>query len=332
MTTGWANCRGLSLVEMLVAMAVGLVLLGGVYQVFFSTTTTSQVQENNSRIQENGRFAIELLKKDIRMAGYMGCANINHVPVNLIAQPPPMPMFNSSTVLRGYEGGAGWANKPANFVAGSDVIEMHSAASLGISLAGNLTSANANIQLNGNPAGFKKDDAIFIGDCSSVDVFRATTVSSGGGKTTIAHGAGSNNSNNLSKAYLADAEVMSFQSYTYYLGLNAEGNPSLYRMDHTGGGTADDLVDNVETMQFLYGVDADGDGVVDDYVAANAVGDWKNVLSVKMALLLRGPTEVSRGELNTTTYAFYGTTIDPPDDRRVRQLFTATVGIRNRIQ
>lgn len=332
MTTGWANCRGLSLVEMLVAMVVGLVLLGGIYQVFFSTTTTSQVQESNSRIQENGRFAIEVIKKDVRMAGYMGCANLNNVPVNLIADPPPIPLFNNSMVLRGYAGGAGWAKKPANFVAGSDVIEIHSASSLSVTLNGSLTSANANIQISSNPAGIKAGDVLFISDCNYADIFRATNVASGGGTTTIAHANNANTNNSLSTAYQADAEVMTFQSYTYYLGLNAEGNPSLFRMDHNGGGTVDDLVENVENLRFLYGVDADGDRVVDDYVAANAVGDWKNVLSVKMALLLRGPSEVSRGELNTTTYNFYGTTIDPPDDRRVRQLFTATVGIRNRIQ
>lgn len=328
------QCRkGLSLVEMLVAMAVGLVLLGGIYQVFFSTTTTSRVQENNSRIQENGRFAVELIKKDLRMVGYMGCANINNVKVNVVANNPPVNLFDNSTVLRGYENGDGWGKKPANFVAGTDVLEIHAASSLSVNLDGNLGTVNANIQLASNPAGVKAGDILFISDCNNADVFRATSVSSGGTKTTIAHASNANTSNNLSTSYKTDAEVMVFDSFTYFIGTNANGNPALFRLPHDGVVNLDeDLVENVETMQLLYGVDADGDRVVDDYVAANAVTDWKNVLSVKLALLLRGPTEVSRGELNTTTYSFYGTTIDPPDDRRVRQLFTATVGIRNRIQ
>jgi type IV pilus assembly protein PilW len=319
---------------MLVAMAVGLVLLGGIYQAFFSTTTTAQVQESNSRIQENGRFAIEILKKDVRMAGYLGCANLNRVSVNVIAKTPPVNLFGPSTVLRGYESGNGWADKPAHFVAGTDVIEIHSATALGVTLDEKLGTVNANIKLSSIPAGIKVGDVLFISDCNNADVFRATNVSSGGGKTTIAHAANLNASNNLSTTYGTDAEVMSFVSSTYFIGNNAAGNPSLFRRDQDGNGIGltDELVEHVETMQLLYGVDADGDRVVDDYVAANAVGDWRNVLSVKMALLLRGPTEVHRGELNTTTYSFYGTTIDPPDDRRVRQLFTATVGIRNRTQ
>lgn len=326
--------KGLSLVEMLVAMAVGLVLLGGIYQVFFSTTTTAQVQENNSRIQENGRFAIEIIKKDVRMAGYMGCANLNNVKVNVVANSPPVNLFEASTVLRGYEGGNGWANKPAHFVPGTDVIEIHSASPLSVTLDEKLGTVNANIKLSSNPGGVKAGDVLFVSDCNNADVFRATSVSSGGGKTTIAHASNANTSNNLSTTYGTDAEVMSFVSSTYFIGTNAAGNPSLFRRDQDGNGIGltDELVEHVETMQFLYGVDADGDRVVDDYVAANAVGDWQNVLSVKLALLLRGPTEVHRGELNTTTYSFYGSTIDPPDDRRVRQLFTATVGIRNRTQ
>lgn len=326
--------KGLSLVEMLVAMAVGLVLLGGIYQVFFSTTTTAQVQENNSRIQENGRFAIEIIKKDARMAGYMGCGNLNNVKVTVVAQNPPLNLFGVSTVLKGYESGNGWANMPGHFVAGTDVIEIHSASSLSVNLNERLGTVNANIQLSSNPGGVKAGDVLFVSDCNTADVFRATSVSSGGGQTTIAHASSLNASNNLSTTYNVDAEVMAFVSSTYFIGTNAAGNPSLYRRDQDGNGigVSDELVENVETMQFLYGVDADGDLVVDDYVAANAVADWKNVLSVKMALLLRGPTEVHRGEINTTTYSFYGTTIDPPDDRMVRQLFTATVGIRNRTQ
>lgn len=339
MTTGWANSRGLSLVEMLVTMAVGLVLLGGIYQVFFSTTTTSQVQENNSRIQESGRFAIALIKQDVRMAGYMGCANPNNVSVNILAINAPVNAFDNSTVLRGYEGGGGWVNPTAiTLVPGSDVLQIHKASSLGETLDGAVFLKNDKLQIKKNEAQIKKDDFLFVSDCSSVDLFRASDVQYTGGKTVIIHLNDKNKSNDLSKSFGNSAEIMTYESFTYFVGINAAGNPSLFRVpingnvDMDGDGVADELVENVETMQLLYGVDANADSVVDDYVAASSVADWKNVLSVKLALLLRGPTEVSRGELNTTTYSFYGTTIDPPDDRRVRQLFTATVGIRNRLQ
>ena len=65
--------RGISLVELLVAMAVGLVLLAGVYQIFVGNTTSYSLNEDMSRLQENGRFAIQLLNRAAREAGFLGC-------------------------------------------------------------------------------------------------------------------------------------------------------------------------------------------------------------------------------------------------------------------
>ena len=64
---------GLSLVEIMIALLIGLFLLGGVLQIFSNSQQTYRMQQNLSRLQENGRFAIDFLAHDSRMASYWGC-------------------------------------------------------------------------------------------------------------------------------------------------------------------------------------------------------------------------------------------------------------------
>lgn len=66
---------GLSLVELMVALAIGAILMLGVVQVFGASRTAYQLSEGMSRAQENARFALDFLQRDIRMAGHFGCVN-----------------------------------------------------------------------------------------------------------------------------------------------------------------------------------------------------------------------------------------------------------------
>lgn len=64
---------GMTLIEIMIALLIGAFLLGGVMQIFVSSQQTNRMQESLSRLQENGRFALEFISKDIRRAGYWGC-------------------------------------------------------------------------------------------------------------------------------------------------------------------------------------------------------------------------------------------------------------------
>ena len=65
--------RGFSLVELMIALLIGLMISIGVVQIFSGTRATYQLDESLARAQENGRFALEFLNQDIRHAGYAGC-------------------------------------------------------------------------------------------------------------------------------------------------------------------------------------------------------------------------------------------------------------------
>lgn len=69
------NEAGLSLIELMVAMAIGTFLLLGIVQIFSSSSLAFRTNEANSRVQETGRFAVEFLRRDARMVGHMGCVN-----------------------------------------------------------------------------------------------------------------------------------------------------------------------------------------------------------------------------------------------------------------
>jgi len=66
--------RGFSLVEIMVAITLSLILLGGVLAVMYSSKVTYLQNDRVARIQENGRAALELILRDLRGAGFPGCA------------------------------------------------------------------------------------------------------------------------------------------------------------------------------------------------------------------------------------------------------------------
>ncbi len=65
--------QGMTLIEIMVALMLGAFLLAGVMQIFLSSKQTYRIQDNMSRMQENGRFAMEFISRDIRMADYKEC-------------------------------------------------------------------------------------------------------------------------------------------------------------------------------------------------------------------------------------------------------------------
>jgi type IV pilus assembly protein PilW len=69
------NAAGLSLIELMIAMVIGLILLLGLVQVMSASRAAYQLSTGVARTQENARFAVDFLQRDLRMAGHMGCVN-----------------------------------------------------------------------------------------------------------------------------------------------------------------------------------------------------------------------------------------------------------------
>jgi type IV pilus assembly protein PilW len=343
---------GFSLVELMIAITIGLILLGGIGYVYLGSRQTFRTQDDFSRIQENVRYALDQVGVDVRMAGYSGCVNLSSIdpanptliPINVIANGAPAVGLDQA--MRGYDSSTWTApgTVPANWVAGTGVFHITRAAAQGVNLTGNMTADNANIAISGNPAGIVAEQALLISDCVSADLFRATNTPSAG-NLTIAHAisncsnltptAPCNTDNKLSKAYGADAEVFAILSTTYFIGTNAANNPALYRREIVGTQVSDaeEMVDNVENIVMRFGIDTDNDFVVNSYVVAGGVTDWRQVMTARLSLVFRGNTNNIATQVqpcvveNAACPSAYTNTAD----RRLRQVATTTIGLRNRL-
>ena len=325
---------GISIVEIMVGVALSLILLAGVMQIFLTNKQTYRVQEAFSRLQENGRYAMQFLAKDIRMAGFFGCASAIDEPTNLVDfdkngtadaiasfsgnglsgfEHSDLPLvLNSTTTLTA-----------ANVLSNTDIIQIKRATNTGLYIADPAARDDANIKLDPVLASgmFAEDDVLFVTDCEAADIFAATGVGNGGGYTNISHANDANLGPKLSKVYQNDAEVMKMVSNLYYLGTNSAGVPALFRasLGNNGSILTEELVEGIEDMQLMYGEDTDNDGVVNVYVDSALVADFTKVLNIRLTITVR---TVEDNIASQTTAA---------GDKRLRRSFTTSVAIRNRM-
>lgn len=315
---------GFSLVELMIAITLGFVVIGALGTVFLGARQSYRVQDGMSRVQENGRYALDLMARDIRQAGFLGCARDASVK-NIVS---PATDFNTYTAgITGYESTLPNGLTAAERIAGTDIIKLQFGSAASVNLIGNIDATNANIQLSGNPNNFAAGDVLFVTDCDRLDVFKATNVSMGG-TVTIAHSS-SGNSEPFLRDYNTDAEVMQLQTAIYYIGNGVGGAPTLFRKRLAGSAltAGEELAEGVEDMQILYGEDINGDLAADRYLDATAIGgDMSNVISVRLNLLMRSLDEIAT---EPVAFTFNGMTTTPAD-RFLRRVFSTTVTLRNR--
>jgi hypothetical protein len=235
--------------------------------------------------------------------------------------------------LEGFESGeAGWvpsgATANVSTTGGSDAISVRYLAPLEITLTTQSTAGAAtNLAVAGSSdPRLLNGDLIALGDCANSEVFAITsapTPAAPAAITSIPNGAV------MARPYAVGSRIMRFVGRRYYVASDAEG-PALWVIEN--GGAAQKLVDGVETMQVLYGVDDnDADTAPNSYVdavGADAAG-WANVVSVRVALLMRTATPNPNNATDNRTYDVLGSAFGPYGDQRRRRLFTATIALRN---
>nr|WP_298144328.1 PilW family protein [uncultured Pseudomonas sp.] len=322
--------KGLSLIELLVALVLGLLITAAVLQIFLASKQTYSTNNALSRVQESGRFAIDFLTNDIRNAGYHGeCISELNNLLNESGTGYNSDLFDFTKIVDGRTDSApSWV---ASRVAG-DVIHVKYASNLsGVTASGN-TPANANTINLTAESGIAQGTIIIVSDLSGCDMFQNRSNASAHSLSRGSTGSPGNKnpgSNSFSHAYDSSMEILKLKSVSYYIGDNAAGNlRSLRRITFTSGAPVDEeLIEGVQDMQILYGV-ADGNKQVSSYVTASSVANWDNVVSVRVSLLLVSPDINVVSENQTIDFNGSSVTID---DRRLAQVFSTTIGIRNRL-
>lgn len=346
--------KGLSLVELMIALALSSALILGIFTVYLDSSRTGRLSDSLAKIQESSRIGMDILARDLRMVGFQGCADPYDVTMNIIADNPPTDDFFQTT-LRVWEVDDGnWADGTefdgtaieAGAVVGSDVIAIQRGETVDIEVFDKMDATNANIQVSGDLALFDQNDMVLISDCENADLFRITSDPESG---TWAHAEDVNDGNRLSQAYNESARVMRFSSNVYYVRDTGRddsfGNPirGLYRARNNLLNAAaptfqvDELVEGVESLQVLLGEKLATGNI--RYRDADFAGlDMTAVASVQVGMLVSDANEV-RDDADNGIYALPGEDIGPaggaeavthPADRRLRRSFETVVTLRNR--
>jgi type IV pilus assembly protein PilW len=339
---------GFSLVELMVAMALSMLLLVGVIAVFMSSRASYEATDKLSRIQENGRFALDEMARDVRSAGFVGCARApTYLSTSLNSNTNVLWDFLDGAV-RGFQFSSAGTWTPALNTAvvtspadGSDVLVLRipKRDATPLRLQADMASGTDSFTVpDTTAAGLNAGDIALAYSCEAQAFFYVTGYA--GGVITHAQSAGApgNANDNVNYAFRTNAEVIPVQTIIYYVrqssaaaaGVGPADATSLWR--RVGGAAPEELVEGVQQMQLLFGVDTTGDAVVDNYVTANLVTNWAQVYSVSIAMLVRSLEEYDTDrDLKVLGYQLLDVNVPAAGDRRLRGVFTTTANIRNRV-
>ncbi|HUH36655.1 MAG TPA: PilW family protein [Spongiibacteraceae bacterium] len=352
------SARGFSLVELLVAMAIALLILAGVVNSFLASKETFRFNEELAFIQENARYAVERLNRDIRQAGYFGCDNQNAHVVNVLDD--DFDSFVDRPGLLGFEGNATNSGFPAQI---NDAINDTDALIVRFGDPASAYPVNDHTPpvLEIISADTYADGTVFLVsdvNCAQQGLFESTAWTTGSApafKTTLTHSYAGNNCSqtirgsssgdcgdcsggscswaNPDPEYPKGSLVMRLAANAYFLAdSSADATvPALFVESLGSGGVIarSELVTGVENMQITYGVDTDADGVPDQYLDASSVAasDWNNVVAVRVQLLLRSRAPVLPEPILRQDWL--GISGYDTNDRFLRQVVTTTIRIRN---
>jgi len=217
--------RGLSLIELMVALAISAILMLGVATVFLGSKRGYQVNTEVAALQENARFALHTLTTEIRNAGYSGCGSLQGKQVNMITRktlpndaipgfeldgplPPPGSLgrsrFNINTHVTGHEIDGGGNAAPAfDSLLGIANIEPNTSAITirKVSACSARVTAVAPGQTTvTNNCNFTAGDIVMVTDCDKYDLVSLSGAAPAGADMVLTHNNTDNVQNTLSMA------------------------------------------------------------------------------------------------------------------------------------
>ncbi len=302
--------RGISLIEILISMAIGLVVLTAVIVSYVGSGKAGRYQAALTQMNQDAQIGLNLLSREIQLAGYSAPSALTNT-----AAAGSTPVYVVSYNL-------GTATAP---IFGCDVNQ-------GVGTFVDPTAANLACGNNGATPTFSGLGVIYEADTKN-------TVPTSGGVPTDC----------LGGAITAAAGGYYVARNRYFIdkatGANATGRPELYCASDKAGQSKQPLVENVEDMQVWYGIGAGGGArQVVRYVKAgkdattagtiNAVGasEWANVISVRVCLLMRSeePILQSGGE---DTVRYFDCDAVPHDstDGYLRRAYFTTSTLRSKM-
>lgn len=320
--------QGMTLVEVLVAIALGLLVIAGIGQIYTAAKRSYDIQTNMSRMQDAGRYAIDTLTRDIQLAGYWGLTdmravvnnNPNWIPLNGI----PYAAATYATCPNDNTWGRMvlWRVFGLNDVGGAN---------------GSTYACISSAWARGDVLVVRYADPAPLSPCSQPDTRLHIRTYPYDGWLSLANpdcpGPG-----------VPGTTAHRVVAHAYYVQKNSAAQcdnatiPSLAREELTDNGLPqkNDLIVGVENLQFQYGIDSDGDGSVNQYLNGHQLNGppiaphWNQVVSIRVWVLVRSDCpDLTFNPENKTTVFTLGDNPYTVSDHFRRQLYSTTVTLRN---
>lgn len=356
---------GVSLIELMIGIALGILVSLAVVAVFLGTKRTFGTSSANAAMVDNGRFAAGFLNASLRSAGYIGCASSSKV-VN--SAPTPYTILSDfGHAVLGFEANTtspgnaltlvenpvpdaavgDWSpSLPAGatyavagkVIKGSDVLVVHNTTQFAPTTVTAISHAASTFTVN-NATGLVVGQLAAISDCTKTDTFQITGVAG----TTITHAAtGAMTPGNAAAAFVNDFGVGSLITLpgtsVFFIAPGQDGDGALWRADLTfaAGGAytlaaTGEIVPDIENMQIVYGVDTNNDTIPDLYETADNVADFGQVVSVKVAFLAASTTNATTLATVAPVYQLFGVSVTAPKDNKNREVYEVDVALRNNL-
>ncbi len=321
---------GVTLVELMISLTLGLILLAALLTVFSNSSAARSELERTSRQIENGRYAVQMLSDDLRVAGFYGeFSGAMPIPAAL-----PDPCSTSPAVwntamslhIQAYDDATTPITcLPINAKSNSDVLVVRRVKTCIAGVGGCEPVAAGKPYLQAS--------------LCQTDALQHVLDVEGSGAFPLKQ-----------KDCTTGAEKREYMVHIYYISTdNGSGQsvPTLTRLEMSGGALVQvPLVEGIEEMNIEYGIDTDGDGQPDAYSAdptnytyvgctnCTAGNNWANVITAHINVLARS-VDMSPGHQDTRTYRLglnaggVPVVVGPKNDRYRRNVYSAMVRIAN---
>ena len=332
---------GFTLLEIFVALAIGLVIIGGTLSVFVGMKTTTTETASMGELQENGRFAVSIITDDLLRQNFWGDLSGNLSFTNLKTNPgnQAFDCVGGGTSNRSFPEALGsfrsiWAQEVTSSTILGNCIT-NAAYDSGVAFNSYVLQikraiANPNIENNAaplalpvTPADLANNRYYIQSNLSSANIFEGDIAAI---------------------PTLASSRIWEYQHHIYYvredeIGTSGDTVPVLMQGRLQANGATpisfNLLVEGIERINFMFGVDTDDDGVINGYMsAANMQEDWwdsannTRILAVKLYVLVRSIRQDLNYE-NDNVYQMGNESFDANGDNYRRLLFSSTVSLHN---
>lgn len=349
------RARGLSLIELMIAMALGLVVVAAAGGVLLANKRIYGSTATLNRIQENTRVAFEIMSRDLREAGGNPCGGAIPIVSQLesgdnswwTAYAQGLHGYSGNVASPGTDTGIGDAER----VAGTDAIDVHLANNGDIRVTEHsVPSAVLDVS---STAGIAADDVLMVCNNSFAFVFQATGITGSGLKIQHNGGGGTGNCGqefqyerncaggasgdkgycflvpegaavnpNCDKHSRSPATVVQVQSFRWYIGNNDDNGRSLYRttLVNKDGDAVPEVLETVEIAEGVTNLQllyrTNGSSSFNEAAAGT---DWAAVNAVQVTLTVEGTEGVLQGNY-----------VEGTDGNVLSRQLTHVVALRNK--